>query len=289
MAPTDKKQNGSDRDERIPYDEAEAIDASPPPTPEQAETRAVTAWRPEDAADFLAKAIRESQRPFEKALARPSVPAGTVWLIVLILLVFAGGIYYRLHLKDQELQDLRPMAMTAGGAEDRARRSEEEAAGLRDRLDRSEREARRADEQLERTREDLQKTRAELADLEKKLEASQVDREERERLLLRVDEAETTLKRVRDELERARKTVRILEEQVRAQETTNQALRRELDVAKARIRDLSDGPAAPDAEDAGPADDAAAPEDANDAPEDNGGEAMRMRTGADTPARADAA
>jgi hypothetical protein len=104
-SPNLKPHKAFEDERQVPFEEAQAINAEP--HLKDSGVRAVTTWKPEDAANFLAKAIRESQKPMAEALARPSVPASTVWLIIVVMLVFCGGLYNLLRVSDTNLNETR--------------------------------------------------------------------------------------------------------------------------------------------------------------------------------------
>jgi hypothetical protein len=119
-APDLKPHKAFEDERQVPFEEAQAINAEP--HLKDSGVRAVTTWKPEDAANFLAKAIRESQKPMAEALARPSVPASTVWLIIVVMLVFCAGLYNLLRVSDANLNEtMEKLELFQSGADYKTR------------------------------------------------------------------------------------------------------------------------------------------------------------------------
>ncbi|MHC4871709.1 MAG: hypothetical protein ACYTFY_07680 [Planctomycetota bacterium] len=181
-----------------PFDEAQAINAEPhsPDT-----ERAVTTWKPEDAANFFAKAINESQKPLAKALARPSVPAGIVWLIVIVLALFIGGLLFRLHKlqqKNEEIVDKKINRNVVVQDEDNIRKVESVIGNLVKQLNKDKVKEAEKDE-LENRLEDLSHT---LKETMLELEEKEDELKEKESQLVRAEKSKDSIAAAGEKIEK---------------------------------------------------------------------------------------
>jgi len=173
------------------FDEAQAINAEPH---SQDTERAVTTWRPEDAANFFAKAINESQKPLAKALARPSVPAGIVWLIIIVLALFIGGLLFRLHKlqqKNEEIVNKKISRTVVAQDENNIRKVESVIGNLVKRLNK---------DKVKKAEKDELETR--LEDLSHTLKETMLELEEKEDQIKQAEKSKGNIKAASDKIEK---------------------------------------------------------------------------------------
>lgn len=222
------------------FDEVQAINAEPRGA--AGDVRAVTQWRPEDAANFLAKAIQEAQRPYAEAMKRPTVPTGTVVLGMVIGGLFMVGLFFLLYQSEGRLE--QALGRVDAVWQEQSKATQGQAV---------------VQEELLRTQKDLalQKARQEVVlaeakqamSREKALDAQledaldQIQRLSREledqgTLRVRLVEAEKMARGALAEASKARRTTHLLQEQLDAQAEAKAALQRQLDAAQRLIRAL---------------------------------------------------
>ncbi|MFH0911296.1 MAG: hypothetical protein V1918_07340 [Planctomycetota bacterium] len=235
--------------------------------------RPVTIWTPEDAASFLAKTIREAQEPLAAALTRPSVPNRTVWLIILAFLLFATGLYYRLHLSERRTDDL---ALERDGLRTVSNREELERRLLLERmasLDTAIKESNgrritaegrleelggentrqaaalgalreKADQLTARTKElegmaeRFAGLQGELAEARGEVAALKKEIREQEALEKRAAQAFEQARSAGEEAARSRKDLGLAREELDAQAMETEALRKQLEASRALLRSL---------------------------------------------------
>jgi DNA repair exonuclease SbcCD ATPase subunit len=241
---------GEEEAERIPYEEAQAIDAEPRRSAE----RAVTTWQPEDAANFLAKAIREAQAPYAKAMQRSTVPSYLVGLIVVVLAIIIGGLFYLLRTSQSELETARQQlaeARGAAGADERdllqslnkqIRGLEKDKAELSAEVNSLEKDLMRKDADLAGMREKLTTLRTEAHQLREdlrgarnKLAEVEDQATEQEEVRARLREVEAIAEDAIAEAKQHRQAANLLQEQLNAQNDATEALRRQLTAARKLI------------------------------------------------------
>ncbi len=226
--------------EQVPFDEAESINAEL----HSNRTRAVATWNPEDAANFMAKAINESQKPMARALARSTVPTNVFWLIVVILTVFIFGLLFQLDkMEKQKNKILADKVNKSIKREDEETyvRVESTLSSLVNQLKRNrekETEKNKIEEKLKAMSLTLKETMAELDSKDKKLKelesakdkvASVTD--EINNLTLELDKLRLEKKKIDKLKNREVKANQQLQLQIEAQQTAIGALQKQLDAA----------------------------------------------------------
>lgn len=246
---TDEVKHPVEDNSKVPFDEAEAINAEPHSNPTE---RAVTTWRPEDAANFLAKAINESQKPLAKALARPSVPASVVWLIVVIFAVFIVGLLYQLNRMQEKNDKIAQNKITENvSKQDEAnyRKVESVMSNLVKRLnsqktDEAEKEI--LAEKVEGLTSALKNTEAQLEEKNNEIEKIKHSKQNIEEATDRISKLAIELEELKKENEklelkkgRELKANKLLQNQIDAQSEAITALQKQLEAARKLISTLS--------------------------------------------------
>jgi hypothetical protein len=277
-ARSEVNENGGDS-----FEDAQAIDAEPHADPS---ARSLTTWRPEDAANFLASAIREAQRPYAEAMRRPSVPSQTVALVVGVLAIFIVGLFYLL-IRTEETggrAGAGPARDAALAAQAELTRLEAENQTLHAQLEKERRHSADLMALVESAGESRAEQRARVAELEqtvaekeeqleqavKRIEELSAQLADQEEMQARLTDTARLLKEALREAGKQKQAARLLQEQLDAQAEAMAALQKQLQAAR-KLGALASGEAGEAAEPAvQPAPDGAGVEK-TDAPEEAAG------------------
>ncbi|MBN1257829.1 MAG: hypothetical protein JXA52_09005 [Planctomycetes bacterium] len=255
--PAQSANNNLNEPPGISFEEAQAVNAEPHSAPDM---RAVTTWKPEDTANFLAAAIREAQRPYTEAIKRRGVPTGIVTMLILVFLVFIAGLFYLIFNIDLKLEKANEAAAEAIAS---AKNAEVEGAvkriplltELEELKLKVEREAMRA----VKAEEKAEASHRENLEIQEALAQERLNHEQTELLLkkaleevedlslkiaileeeqARVKEAKDLIAAASEAAEKERQAAVLLQKQLDAQAEAETAMRKQLEAAREMIKAL---------------------------------------------------
>jgi len=238
--------SSEDDPKAVPFEEEQAIDAELHDS--RSDVRAVAAWKPEDAANFLARAIQESQKPLNDALKQRGVPVGVAILGLVIALLFVAGLFHlilryedRVNRYEHRIETGEKMQSDSLAAREEARNLEAALAAAKADRDKARARAEELDAQLD-------KAMGQINDLSRKLESQDT-------MGARVAELERLSRNAIETARKRKQAVALLQEQIAAQQREAEALKAQLAAARKLALVLQD-------EDGGAEDEAAPAEEA---------------------------